>query len=183
MDKRAIRNEMRQRRRALTPEVRTNLSVEICERILARDDVKTAMAAKRTFAVYLASQEEIDLSVFIERLWETGCSVVVPAWRNDAYALARYARDTVLVAGPMGIREPMNVADPVKEQEPEVWIVPGLAFTKKGARIGYGGGWYDRLLAAASPSAVSLGVAYPFQIVEKLPIEAHDKSLTDVVCL
>ena len=64
-----------------------------------------------------------------------------------------------------------------------VWVVPGLAFTAKGARLGDGGGWYDRFLSAASPSAVSLGVAYPFQIVDDLPVEAHDKSLTDVVCL
>ena len=174
---------MRKRRRALSPAERADRSAAICASLLKRADVREAMAAKRTFAVYLASPDEIDLSVFIERLWEWDCPVAVPAWRNGTYALARYARDTVLVAGPMGIREPTDVADPVKEQEPEVWIVPGLAFTKKGVRIGYGGGWYDRLLAAASSAAISLGVAYSFQIVEELPIEAHDKSLTDVVCL
>ena len=64
---------------------------------------------------------------------------------------------------------------------PKVWIVPGLAFTRTGARLGYGGGWYDRLLAAADPSAVLLGVAYPFQVVEELPSESHDIRLTDVV--
>jgi len=64
---------------------------------------------------------------------------------------------------------------------PKVWIVPGLAFTRTGARLGYGGGWYDRLLAGADPSAVLLGVAYPFQMVEELPSELHDIRLTDVV--
>ena len=64
---------------------------------------------------------------------------------------------------------------------PKVWVVPGLAFTRKGARLGYGGGWYDRFLAAADPSAVLLGVAYPFQMVEELPSEPHDIRLTDVV--
>ena len=59
--------------------------------------------------------------------------------------------------------------------------MPGLAFTRTGARLGYGGGWYDRLLAAADPSAVLLGVAYPFQMVEDLPSEPHDIRLTDVV--
>ena len=181
MEKRAIRAEMRRRRRALTSTERADQSVAICKRLLMRADVQAAMEARKMFAVYLASSEEVDLSVFIERLWEEGCPVAVPAWRNGTYALVRYVRDTALVAGPMGILEPSDVAVPIKEHEPAVWIVPGLAFMAKGARLGYGGGWYDRFLSAASPSAVSLGVAYPFQIVEELPVECHDIPLTDVV--
>ena len=181
MDKRAIRAEMRKRRRALSPAERADRSAAICASLLKRADVREAMAAKRTFAVYLASPEEIDLSVFIERLWAADCPVAVPAWRNGAYTLVRYARATALVIGPMGIREPSEGSVPVREQEPAIWIVPGLAFTAKGARLGYGGGWYDRFLSAASPSAVSLGVAYPFQVVEELPIEAHDIPLNGIV--
>ncbi len=64
---------------------------------------------------------------------------------------------------------------------PKVWIVPGLAFTRTGARLGYGGGWYDRLLAGTDPLDILLGVAYPFQMVEELPSEPHDIRLTDVV--
>ena len=181
MDKRAIRNEMRRRRRALSREMRARLSVEICERILAREDVKAAMAAKRTFAVYLASPDEVDLSLLIERIWSAGCDVAVPAWRNGTYVLVRYARDAELVAGQMGIREPTAEAAVIEIGEPAVWIVPGLAFTEKGARLGYGGGWYDRFLRSAAPSALSLGVAYPFQIVAELPVEPHDMSLTGIV--
>ena len=183
MEKRAIRAEMRKRRRALPSAERAKLSASICESLLKRADVQEAMASQRMFAAYLASPEEVDLAIFIERLWAADCPVVVPAWRYGTYVLARYARDTALVVGPMAIREPSDGAVLVKEQEPMVWVVPGLAFTAKGARLGYGGGWYDRFLSAASPSAVSLGVAYPFQIVDDLPVEAHDKSLTDVVCL
>ena len=181
MDKRGIRNEMRRRRRALSPEEHAGLSVAVCEALLARADVRAAMAARKTFAVYLASPEEIDLTVLIERLWAAGCPVAVPAWREGTYELVHYARDTELVAGPMGIREPAADASGVETCEPSVWIVPGLAFTEKGARLGYGGGWYDRFLSGASPMAISLGVAYPFQIVEALPLEGHDVPLTDVV--
>jgi 5-formyltetrahydrofolate cyclo-ligase len=46
--------------------------------------------------------------------------------------------------------------------------------------MGYGGGWYDRFLAKSAPSAISLGVAYPFQMMERLPLEPHDLPLTDV---
>ena len=62
-----------------------------------------------------------------------------------------------------------------------VWIVPGLAFTRDGRRIGYGGGWYDRYLAAAAPDAVALAVAYPFQILDDVPTDPNDRRVTDVV--
>ena len=182
MDKREVRKAMKVRRRALAPAQRTAFSTAICRELLARDDVRAAMAARQMFAVYLASPEEVDLSVFIARLWAAGCPVAVPAWRNGTYVLARYARDTALVAGPMGIREPAAVDDlPGGSLVPAVWIVPGLAFTAKGARLGYGGGWYDRFLSAAAPGTVALGVAYPFQVVAELPVEPHDIMLTAVV--
>ena len=62
-----------------------------------------------------------------------------------------------------------------------VWIVPGLAFTRDGRRVGYGGGWYDRYLAAAAPDAVALAVAYSFQILDDVPTDANDRRVTDVI--
>lgn len=181
MDKRTIRNEMLKRRRALSCDERDVLSAAICESLLERADVQAAMAERKTFAVYLSSADEIDLSLLIERLWAAGCDVAAPAWRNGTYVLVRYARDTELVAGPKGIREPAAESAVIEVREPAVWIVPGLAFTEKGARLGYGGGWYDRFLSEAAPTAVSLGVAYPFQIMDNLPSESHDVSLSGIV--
>ena len=62
-----------------------------------------------------------------------------------------------------------------------VWIVPGLAFTRDGRRLGYGGGWYDRFLAAAAPDALAFAAAYPFQMLDELPVEAHDRRVKAVV--
>ena len=80
----------------------------------------------------------------------------------------------------MGIREPAD-ADIVLPAEVSVWIVPGLAFTRDGKRLGYGGGWYDRLLASAPKDAAKIGVAYSVQVVDGLPSEPHDVPLSDVV--
>ena len=79
-----------------------------------------------------------------------------------------------------GIREPAEVR-PIAPADIGVWIVPGLAFTRAGGRLGYGGGWYDRLLGEAAPGAVALGVAHAFQIVDALPVEPHDRTLSGVV--
>jgi 5-formyltetrahydrofolate cyclo-ligase len=71
-------------------------------------------------------------------------------------------------------------AEVVEPSEVAAWIVPGLAFTKDGKRLGYGGGWYDRLLADAN-GTLKIGVAHEFQIVDDLPHEPHDILLDRVV--
>lgn len=182
--KRELRKIMKAQRREVPPEVRNSYSAALCERLLERKDVQCAISAKGVFAVYLASKDEIDLSLLNEKLWEVDCKVVVPAWRDGTYRLVPYSPETELVPGPMGILEPEpegEGAETVAEDDVSVWIVPGLAFSRSGARLGYGGGWYDRFLAKSNPLSVSLGVAYPFQIVADLPLEPHDLPLADVV--
>ena len=182
--KRELRKIMKARRREVSPEERRAYSAALCGHLLERDDVQLVMGAKGVFAVYLASMDEIDLSLLIERLWAAGCKVVVPAWRDGTYKLVAYSSETELFAGPMNILEPAPEGDgrvSIVEGDVAVWIVPGLAFSRSGARLGYGGGWYDRFLAKSSPSSISLGVAYPFQIVDDLPLEPHDLPLSGVV--
>ncbi len=71
--------------------------------------------------------------------------------------------------------------DAVDATWPDVIIVPGTAFTVDGARLGQGGGWYDRFLPDRRPDAVTIGLAFDAQIVESLPTEAHDVPLDMVV--
>ena len=184
--KRELRKIMKARRREVPSEERRAYSAALCGNLLEREDVQRAIGAKGVFAVYLASKEEIGLSPLVERLWAADCRVVVPAWRDDTYRLVAYSPKTELAAGPMGILEPAPDGEElisVAEGDVSVWIVPGLAFSRSGARLGYGGGWYDRFLSKANPSSISLGVAYPFQIVADLPLEPHDIPLVDIVTI
>jgi 5-formyltetrahydrofolate cyclo-ligase len=64
---------------------------------------------------------------------------------------------------------------------PDVAIVPGLAFTAGGDRLGQGGGWYDRFLSEVRPDCVSIGVCFAEQVVEVLPVEPHDVTMDHVV--
>ena len=167
---------MRERRRALTPEERTAASEIICAKL-------AALNLHSPIAVYLASPQEIDLSPFIRKMLESGVKVVAPRWNGETYELAvlKGQDDAHLRQGPMGIREPAE-AEIVPPEDVEVWLVPGLAFTRNGKRLGYGGGWYDRLLAEAPKDAVKqLGIAHAFQVVDDLPSEPHDILLSDVV--
>ena len=182
MTKSDIRNMMRTCRREVDPEEREEASAAVCDAVWARADVQAAVAAKRPFAVYLANDDEIDLAPLVERLWAADVTVAVPYWHAESgtYRLAIYTNASTLIEGFHGIMEPDETYD-IAPSDIGVWIVPGLAFTRDGRRIGYGGGWYDRYLAAAAPDAVALAVAYPFQILDDIPTDPNDRRVTDVV--
>ncbi len=172
-----IRAKMRTMRKAVSAADRAATSRAICAKLLEMDlgDV---------VAVYLASADEIDLTPFIEAALKRGTRIVAPRWTGETYELAelRGLSPSDLRPGPHGILEPAtSKVEAVSRPLPMAWIVPGLAFTRDGRRLGYGGGWYDRLMADAPASAKKIGVAYSFQVVEDLPSEPHDILLTDVI--
>ena len=174
-DKDEIRRAMRERRRALTPEERTAASEIICAKL-------AALNLHSPIAVYLASPQEIDLSPFIRKMLAMGVKVVAPRWNGETYELAvlKGLDEAHLRQGPMGILEPVE-AEIVSPKEVGVWLVPGLAFTRNGKRLGYGGGWYDRFLVEAPKDAWKIGIAHAFQIVDDLPSESHDILLSKVI--
>ena len=175
LNKDEIRRAMRERRRALTSEERTAASEIICAKL-------AALNLQSPIAVYIASPQEIDLSLFIRKMRTMGVKVVAPRWNGETYELAvlKGLDEAHLRQGPMRILEPAE-AEIVSPKEVEVWLVPGLAFTRDGKRLGYGGGWYDRLLAGALKDSLKLGIAHAFQVVDDLPSELHDIRLTGVI--
>jgi 5-formyltetrahydrofolate cyclo-ligase len=185
MQKNEIRAAMRRLRKGVSPAARAAASQDICEQLLA-DDLGSSVA------VYLASPDELDLTLFIEESLRRGVRLFAPRWTGEAYELAelRGLSPDFLRVGPHGILEPpppgpvpaeMGPVPTETGSVPRAWIVPGLAFTREGGRLGYGGGWYDRMLAEAASDAQIIGVAYPFQIVDELPTEPHDVHLSRVV--
>lgn len=181
-----IREEMRSRRKALAPSERSTASGIICRKLIDGFFPPTAAnrlaASSPVIAVYLASRDEIDLDTFISCMLARAATLVSPRWNAETYELARIKslsqRD--IRTGPMGIREPSD-ANIVPPCEVDAWIIPGLAFTRRGMRLGYGGGWYDRLLAESRADSLKIGVGHGFQIVADLPSEPHDIRLDSVV--
>ena len=176
---------MKARRRMLAAEEKSAADAVICEKLKARSDIGEMVNPRnrdRPIAVYLASHDEINIDHYIWHMLHAGVEVVAPRWNGETYELAKLKGldEKNLRRGPMGIRAPAD-ADIVEPREVYAWIVPGLAFTRGGKRLGYGGGWYDRFLASAPKGAVKIGVAYSFQIVDDLPAEPHDIQLTDNV--
>ena len=184
-DKAELRREMKSRRKALAADEKAAADAVVCEKLKTRGDIGEMVDPLDfggALAVYLASPDEINIDPYIEYVLHAGVEVVAPRWNGETYELAKLKGldEKSLRRGPMGIREPAD-ADVVEPKSVYAWIIPGLAFTRGGKRLGYGGGWYDRFLASAQKGAVKIGVAHPFQIVDDLPAEPHDVMLSDVV--
>lgn len=86
-----------------------------------------------------------------------------------------------LVAGSYGIPEPDESAPAVTPAELDALLVPGVAFTRSGIRLGQGGGFYDRFIPKMRPDAPRIGLCHSWQVVDDLPAEPHDVRVTHVV--
>jgi 5-formyltetrahydrofolate cyclo-ligase len=85
------------------------------------------------------------------------------------------------IVGPYGIREPAADSPEIPIHEIDAFLCPGLAFDAKGGRLGRGRGFYDRMLVHAKPSALKIGVCFPFQLVQETFSEPHDIPMDFVI--
>jgi 5-formyltetrahydrofolate cyclo-ligase len=126
---------------------------------------------------YHAHQDEADPALLLARLVEMGCAVAFPRVIKDRPLEFHHVPDgEVLEPGSFGIPEPLSHWP---RAVPDVLLVPLLAFDAHGHRLGYGGGFYDRTLAALKVPAI--GIAYAGQETDSIPHEAHDRTLDMVL--
>ena len=84
--------------------------------------------------------------------------------------------------GALGIPAPAEHLPIILPQQLDIVIVPGVAFTRTGARLGYGGGYYDRFIPRCTQARI-LALAFPEQLVESIPTEEHDYTIPEILCL
>ncbi|MDF1792769.1 MAG: 5-formyltetrahydrofolate cyclo-ligase [Thalassobaculaceae bacterium] len=131
---------------------------------------------------YWPMRGEIDPRPCLTALWSGGCRISLPVVPDDKQALIfrEWEPDEELVPGPFGTSEPAPEAETVY---PTLLLVPLLAFDREGRRLGYGGGYYDRTLAALREwqSVQAIGVAYSGQEIDAVPAGPHDALLNGIV--
>ncbi|MEE9294373.1 MAG: 5-formyltetrahydrofolate cyclo-ligase [Phycisphaerae bacterium] len=133
----------------------------------------------RTVFVFLSMPAEIDTTELITRAWADGKRMLAPKmdWeRRELRAIEIHSLTKGLVKTKFGIREP-DSAVPVAVAEIDLAIIPGLALDKMGNRLGRGGGLYDRFLADADFHGVACALALDEQVIDTVPIEAHDRAV------
>ncbi|MBN1889007.1 MAG: 5-formyltetrahydrofolate cyclo-ligase [Thermoflexales bacterium] len=176
MTKALVRAGCRRIREALTPAQVATSSAQVCAHLAAWPPFQLA---QRVLA-YLAFRNEIGLAAllaeFPAKQWVVPRTVVRPEPHLvlHAYDPAR------LVRHPFGMLEPESELPIIQSAELDLVLAPGLAYDRRGYRLGLGGGFYDRLLPGIS--APKVGIVYEALIVEAVPAEPHDQRVDYLAC-
>lgn len=168
MDKVTLRKQIRQKKRAMTEEQIVSASLQLGQLFRASE----AYQQSKTIYGYLPYNQEVRTVPMLEQALRDGKRVAVPkVYGEDMRFL--YLEDLSAVAeGYAGIPEPI-ADEPVADDPTALVLMPGLAFDRRGHRIGYGGGFYDKFLAS-EPLHPTVALCYGFQIVDELPTEEFD---------
>lgn len=168
-EKKRLREWAKVRRGMLPPEKRKQEDAAVCRRVLELPAYRNA----KTVFCYAAMEGEIRTEEILLRAWEDGKRVAVPKCRRDGLMDACEITSLAsLSVGRFGILEPKEGAPVVPPEEIGLAVVPCLACDRRGYRLGYGGGYYDRYLAKADCTAVVL--CRESLLLEKIPAEPFD---------
>jgi len=179
-EKRRLRQAAIAARRALPD--RERRSRAICERLLATGAYRDA----RTILFYVDLDHEVQTRECLSAALAAGKRVLVPYCVGDDLGLFHLHHLDELEPRTFGILEPREplraLADrAIALEAVDLVVVPGVAFDPSGARLGWGHGYYDRLLREAPRSACLVGLAYECQIFPALPVEPHDVRMDLVI--
>ena len=168
MDKKELRAKIRQLKRAMTEEQIEEASRKLGELFVNTPQYQNA----KTIYGYLPYNQEVRTVPMLEQAIRDGKRVAVPKVYGDDMKFIYMDDLSQVELGYAGIPEP--IADgPVADDPTALVLMPGMAFTEKGDRMGYGGGFYDKFLAS-EPSHSTVALCYAFQMVESLPTEEYD---------
>ncbi len=130
--------------------------------------------------------DEVRTTDLVVQLLRSGKRTVIPYCSGEELQLYHLTDLAELSPGMLGIPEPKasfrsRAENHVVAEQLDLLAVPGLAFDRTGGRIGYGRGYFDRLLLRLRPDAVSVGLAFECQVFDRVPMQPHDVPLSAVV--
>lgn len=180
--KQTIRKAILAQREQLPADVRAAHSASITERLLELPEYRQADAVLG----YMNFGAEFASELWVERALADGKRMALPKVNHHTNRLDLYwvnDLENQLAAGLWGIREPIverceKLAAP---DEVEFVLLPGVAFTRDGARLGYGGGYYDKLLVSMPQRPALVAAAFALQLVDALPQEATDIKVERII--
>lgn len=179
LQKKQLRQQLSAIRNSLSEQLRLQQSEEACKH--AAELIH--MNRIRSVLVYVPFRSEVDTWPLIHWCWQHQLKVLVPRCDVATRAMILYPlyNKDQLRSGAYGIMEPDDQQLQPSDDIPEAVLVPGLAFNNKGQRLGYGGGYYDRLYERLKHQTVWIGMAHEQQFVDDIPVDSYDIVLNFVV--
>jgi 5-formyltetrahydrofolate cyclo-ligase len=177
--KQGLREELTARRKAMTPDLIDGRGLKVQSRFLASPYYQKA----RTVALYAPIRGEVPTRDILIAAIQDEKIVCYPLSHVHGRILSFRAikSEAELEPGRLGVREPSNSSDLIPVDQIDLFVVPGLGFTRDGKRLGRGGGYYDATLRAASARSRRVGLAFNDQIVLGMPTNGDDVDMDLVV--
>lgn len=172
----ALRDRMRAVREALPDSACDARSSKITKRLFALPELERAS----TILAFASIRNEVRTGPCMQAAWQAGKRVALPRVVGDELRLYLVDPETVLVEGAFSVPEPPEAAAEVEPDEVDFALIPALAVDPRGYRIGYGGGYYDRLIPRLR-TACTCAVAYDFQLISEVPKLPFDVAVDLVV--
>ncbi len=177
--KRTLRAELRERRTLRSQAQRDAAAAGIAERL----DALIAQHGARAVSCYLSTTTEPGTRAFVTAAVRRGIRVLLPLTREDGlldWAIADDSDETV--AGLFGMPEPLGaVLGPIAVGDVDLMFIPAAAVDKKGMRLGWGRGYFDKTLGSMQQRPPVYAVVYDSEILDDLPHDAHDQSVDGIV--
>lgn len=173
-----LRQSIEQRLKSMSTKDLEAESRSICRRILEH------LPKDATVCAYVALKTEVNLTMLIDECMKNGQKIYLPCFIGDALGFREFTGWDNLIKGQLGIREPLHDSAVMTADEADIVLVPGRAFDREGKRLGRGNGGYDLWIQdqkQKNPNTQYWGVAYEYQIVNDIPMEAHDQGMDAVV--
>lgn len=175
MDKTSIREKILAQRSSLSVQKAEALSALAVEKVLSMKDVASA----QTIGAYISFGREVDTRALIDGLLGSGKKVFVPVVSRHELSFVAFTSFSEMEPNKLGFMEP-RVKGAVDPAGIEIFIIPGIAFDRQGNRLGWGKGFYDRFFGK-NPGGFKVGLAYDFQLLDKIPAESFDVKMDVVV--
>ena len=173
----ALREKIITLKRSLDGDAVRRMSSSIAGRFFSLPDFQQA----GNILVYLSLKKEVQTEIIIKKCFAMGKKVFVPIIdqaNNDLLVSELRGLDIKFEKGVCGIRTPEEKEENIVSLDViDLAIIPGLAFTRDGTRLGRGKGYYDRLLARLPSHIMKVGVAFDFQILDFIPRSQHDMAV------
>lgn len=171
-----IRREMKQKRRSLSKEEIAKYSNEISRKLFSQKEIHNA----KTVMTYISAFNEVSTDGITDELFRTGKRVAVPVSNTDTETItvSYIDRSDDFAKGAYGIREPRHIKEAALA-DIDVIIVPALAFDLSCNRLGFGKGYYDKLLADFR--GFKIGICYDFQITDTVFPAPHDVPMDIII--
>lgn len=178
-DKKKMRDVILRQRDAMSSAARTSASRAILEKVSALPQYGNA----KVVLTYMGFGTEIETQPFFERIIADGKIVVLPRVDRASQTLILHSARGMseLLTSKYGILEPGTDAPIVAVTSVDFVLMPGVAFDRNGNRLGYGRGYYDKLMSTANPALARVAAGFSCQIVDKVPVGPHDKKVDCII--